>query len=89
MFVLRTEIDQVAAARGAARTQCLAGLERERMASMLKSMKRFIKIRYRGEKRRGEEREAGLDLRGIIKRREKKGRVANKQNPSGKFFGRN
>lgn len=31
----RTEIDQVAAARGAARRHCRAGLERERMASIL------------------------------------------------------
>lgn len=43
LFVLRTEIDQVAAARGAARTQCLAGLERERMASMVKSVKQVYK----------------------------------------------
>jgi hypothetical protein len=31
-----TEIDQVAAARGAARRHCLAGLERERMASIVR-----------------------------------------------------
>lgn len=69
--LLHTETDQVAAARGAARRQCLAGLERERMASIMAMVCVYISRIYRsglpgGGREEGKKKKVGRwYLRGI------------------------